>query len=917
MESETRYSGIEVIGSVPWGTHFCQFYRTKQDLISILVPYFRAGLESNEFCLWVTSEPLTVAEAQEAMREAVPGFDQHLSQGGIEILPYREWYLAGGTFNEDRVLKGWLSKLEQALARGYAGLRLSGNAFWLGRNHWRAFTEYEAKVNAVIGKYRMLAICSYCLDKCDGAAVIDVVKNHQFALVKQDDKWDIIESAIYKQAQSKLAQANQQLEDLARFPQENPNPVLRVDRDGSILFANTVCSQLPSFKCRPGQLLPSRYREIAAEVLDSGSSRVIEAAGKDRVFMMNFVPVTSAGYVNIYGNDITERKQAEEALRKSEEKFRIVSEFAYDWEYWRNPDERFLYVSPSCLRFTGYTTAEFVSDPKLYLSIIHPDDRQRVRAHMKEDMHHREGVKLEFRIIRRDGQERWISHACQPALDAEGNLLGRRASNRDITERKEAEAELQKAHQDLNRAQAVAQTGSWRLDVQRNELLWSDETHRIFGIPRGKPMTYETFLSCVHPEDREYVDSRWQAALQGEEYDAEHRIIVGDEIRWVRDRAELEFDEEGMLKGGFGTAQDVTERRKMEENLRQTRDYLDNLFAHANAPIIVWDPELKITRFNHAFERLTGRSAHEVLGKKVDILIPADKLDEALKKIDSTTREGERWEVVEVPIRHVNGSVRTVLWNSATIFDTDGKTPLATIAQGQDITELKKVEQLKDEFIGLVSHELRTPLTVVNGAIRTAMDDRIPQEERRQLLEDAVWGSESLTAILNNLLELSRYQADRLKLNKKAVSIREIAGKAVLAAASQHPRHPVSLAIPDKFPRVIVDPVRLESTLYNLIDNACKFSPEGSEVEVFARQEKKAVVIGISDHGPGIPPEEQEGLFEPFSRLGGAQTKGTGLGLVVCKRLVEAHGGRIWVESKPGEGTTFLFTIPLGKSPRA
>jgi PAS domain S-box-containing protein len=633
--------------------------------------------------------------------------------------------------------------------------------------------------------------------------------------------------------------------------------------------------------------------------------------------MMNFVPVTSAGYVNIYGNDITERKQAEEALRKSEEKFRIVSEFAYDWEYWRNPDDRFLYVSPSCLRFTGYTSAEFVSDPKLYLSIIHPDDRQRVRAHMKEDMHHREGVELEFRIIRRDGQERWISHACQPALDAEGNLLGRRASNRDITERKEAEAELQKAHQDLNRAQAVAQTGSWRLDVQRNELLWSDETHRIFGIPRGKPMTYETFLSCVHPEDREYVDSRWQAALQGEEYDAEHRIIVGDEIRWVRDRAELEFDEEGMLKGGFGTAQDVTERRKMEENLRQTRDYLDNLFAHANAPIIVWDPELKITRFNHAFERLTGRSAHEVLGKKVDILIPADKLDEALKKIDSTTREGERWEVVEVPIRHVNGSVRTVLWNSATIFDTDGRTPLATIAQGQDITELKKVEQLKDEFIGLVSHELRTPLTVVNGAIRTAMDDRIPQEERRQLLEDAVWGSESLTAILNNLLELSRYQADRLKLNKKAVSIREIAGKAVLAAASQHPRHPVSLAIPDKFPRVIVDPVRLESTLYNLIDNACKFSPEGSEVRVFARQEKKNVVIGVSDHGPGIPPEEQEGLFEPFSRLGGAQTKGTGLGLVVCKRLVEAHGGRIWVESKPGEGTTFLFTIPLGKSPRA
>ena len=112
MEDELRNSGIDVIGSVPWGTHFCQFYKTKQDLIDILVPYFKAGLESNEFCMWVTSEPLMVAEAEEAVRKAVNDFDEYLRQGQIEIIPYNEWYLLEGTFDDDRVLKGWVSKLE-------------------------------------------------------------------------------------------------------------------------------------------------------------------------------------------------------------------------------------------------------------------------------------------------------------------------------------------------------------------------------------------------------------------------------------------------------------------------------------------------------------------------------------------------------------------------------------------------------------------------------------------------------------------------------------------------------------------------------------------------------------------------------------------------------------------------------------
>ncbi|MDI6829032.1 MAG: DUF4118 domain-containing protein, partial [Armatimonadota bacterium] len=133
--------------------------------------------------------------------------------------------------------------------------------------------------------------------------------------------------------------------------------------------------------------------------------------------------------------------------------------------------------------------------------------------------------------------------------------------------------ELREAQRDLNRAQAVAHTGSWRLDVQRDVLRWSNEVYRIFGIPLGTPMTYEKFLACVHPEDRDYVDQKWKAALQGEPYDIEHRIIVDNEVKWVRERAELEFDEQGRLLGGFGTVQDITDLKEAEEAIRESEEH--------------------------------------------------------------------------------------------------------------------------------------------------------------------------------------------------------------------------------------------------------------------------------------------------------------------------------------------------------
>jgi PAS domain S-box-containing protein len=489
----------------------------------------------------------------------------------------------------------------------------------------------------------------------------------------------------------------------------------------------------------------------------------------------------------------------------------------------------------------------------------------------------------------------------------------------EITEHTKAKEALLESERDLNRAQVVAYTGSWRLDVQRNQLLWSDETHRIFGIPIQTPMTYETFLSCVHPEDREYVDQKWAVALKGEPYDVEHRIIVGDEVKWVRERAELEFDSKGGLKGGFGTVQDITERKQTEQTIRETKDYLENLIDYANAPIIVWNPKLEITRFNHAFEELTGRKADEMIGEKVDILIPLDNRVGALKMVNRTVNKGERWETVEIPVQHIDGSIRTILWNSATLFDVDGKMPLATIAQGQDITERKKVEQLKDEFIGLVSHELRTPLTVIHGCISTVLTEweRLPSGEVQQLLQDAMLESESLSHLIENLLELSRAQAQQLSLYSEPTDVKTLVKEAISKIKRQASLRRFVTSIPDRLPPINGDPLRIERILYNLLDNAAKYSPPGNQIKVSVNTEPERLVIGVSDHGEGLSSGEQAKIFGPFQRLEDNrpdQARGAGLGLMVCRRLVEAHGGEIWVESRKGKGSTFFFSLPLGKS---
>jgi len=181
---------------------------------------------------------------------------------------------------------------------------------------------------------------------------------------------------------------------------------------------------------------------------------------------------------------------------------------------------------------------------------------------------------FEARIRRKDGAHRWFLFRDNPLRDEQGRVTRWYLSATDIEDRKRAEDALRESEGNLNRAQEIARIGSWHLDTARNELTWSNEVYRMFGRPRDEALTYDAFLDMAYSEDRERLNGAWAAALQGAPYDIEHRILVGDELKWVRERAEVEFDPQGNAVRGIGTVQDITERKRAEEALRQSEAYL-------------------------------------------------------------------------------------------------------------------------------------------------------------------------------------------------------------------------------------------------------------------------------------------------------------------------------------------------------
>jgi signal transduction histidine kinase len=207
-----RRTGLEVLGDRPWGSHFCVFYDTDEDLIDMLVPYFKAGIESNELCFWVLSDSLTEEEAWRALNQDIPDTDRPLIRKSMEFMRSEDCYLKQGVFDLNRVTEEWGARLKRALDSGYDGIRVSGYAGWPRTREWPNFWKYEGSLNESIADQRMIVLCTYSLNGSSGFDILDVAHTHQCALSRRIGKWQIIETAALKEAKEEIERLNVELE---------------------------------------------------------------------------------------------------------------------------------------------------------------------------------------------------------------------------------------------------------------------------------------------------------------------------------------------------------------------------------------------------------------------------------------------------------------------------------------------------------------------------------------------------------------------------------------------------------------------------------------------------------------------------------------------------------------------------------
>ena len=400
----------------------------------------------------------------------------------------------------------------------------------------------------------------------------------------------------------------------------------------------------------------------------------------------------SRGMMNVV-TDITDRKRAEEELRESERKFRGVIESSPTGIFEADGDGRVLYTNPQWGAITGMPTEESLGSG--WAAALHPDDRAWVLAKWYEYLREKKGYSGRFRFTRPSGETRWVNVRTVPIIDETGTVTRHVGSVEDITESERAAEAVRASEALLAKTQAIGHIGSWELDLDADILTWSDEVYRIFGLqPQEFGATYEGFLQCVHPDDRADVDSAYTLSLRNRDdgYEAEHRIVRRDtgEVRAVREKCEHVKDSSGRLVRSVGMVQDITERKRAEEALREERAYLASIIKTAPIGIGVSEDRI-IVEGNEYLLSMVGYPEDEIIGGDTRMVYATDeeyeRVGEEIRK--GLARDGKA--MVETSFRRKDGSDVEVLLSAALIAPADPSRGLMNVFL--DITDRKRAEE--------------------------------------------------------------------------------------------------------------------------------------------------------------------------------------------------------------------------------
>jgi PAS domain S-box-containing protein len=659
--SELRKTGISVIGDIRWGTHFCYFYETKQDLLETLVLYFKEGLESKEFCVWVVSPILSVEEAKHALGRAVPDLERHLAEGTLEIHSHHEWYLRDGRWDSQRVLQAWREKINHGSANGHVGLRAAGDAGWIQNEDWMGFREYEKQVSAILANQRSIILCTYPLTTSSGDQVFDVAHIHDVAVARRNGTWETIEIPALKEAKAAIRKLNEELEEKVEERTRElaaTNEALRSeiaerklaeeavkqaeDRirlvidtiptmawtlrpDGAIDFVNQRWLDYTGLSLEEAiedaksivhpEDLPGAVAEWRSEMA-SGSPhedevRLRGANGEYRWFLLRIAPLRDAqgNVVKWYGVsiDIEDRKQAEMQSRM------LID--AIPHQIWSAPpDGGTDYCNERWRSYSGLELEDLRGEG--WQAMLHPEDRDRVLKAWHESVANGTPYEQEERHRRTDGTYRWFLSLAVPLRDAEGRIVRWYGTNTDIEERKRAEEALRRSEKLFAAFMDHLPGFAWMKDIDGRYVYVNKkeaelDVYRDGAIGKTDPEFWPAEIAAAYRINDQQVITTRKAVRT-----VEPSLMNGDHSYMLVSKFPI-FDQDGSVVMVAGAGVDITDLTEAKNALNAQALRYKTLMATSTDSIYVLDENGDLQEANAAFLRQRGYTEAEVKGLNV------------------------------------------------------------------------------------------------------------------------------------------------------------------------------------------------------------------------------------------------------------------------------------------------------------